>query len=547
MAPQTKSKKSSPEAFNTRFTRKEEKTLPSHYPRPAVLTLSLALLAVGGIFSTAAASCTETRTAAAGSGIESMDTATTGNSPTVCAHRSETLRTYVPPHIETNVSVHPDVVWPENGKGMPKNATLTLTVEGAGGPAIAFRPQDTIFVIDCSQTMRYISDPNDLRLLAARHYVDNMIPPDRCTVVRFSSGAELVNNHPLTSNYTQVQEDIDSLNGSAAGQTNFQAAFDNATGELEKDGSAAHMWIEIFITDGRPEPAGTNITAATMGRIKANNITVFTIGLGLAQDRSLLKWIANETGGRYYDAPNASALDDIYLDIANQFKDYTASYGGELYYVLPDTVHYQNGTISNTTGNITCSITGTTTFTWSMPKMMLGDGWNASLNVSSTGSGWVSLGVLPDSRVDYRNWNHTWTFTMFPDRKLWVIPEVPAPPPMPIPPPTPVTPMPVPPPALMAPVSQAAVTIQPIFSLTSVGQATGISTAELIAPFAALGLGNFARVKRKVKTKRTIDIGVRDRNKTPEELAAAEKKKRGGMKKTRKGMSRRKKSAGEGS
>lgn len=32
----------------------------------------------------------------------------------------------------------------------------------------------------------------------------------------------------------------------------------------------------------------------------------------------------------YYDAPNASVLDTIYTDIANQFKDYTASYGSDL-------------------------------------------------------------------------------------------------------------------------------------------------------------------------------------------------------------------------
>jgi len=81
---------------------------------------------------------------------------------------------------------------------------------------------------------------------------------------------------------------------------------------------------------------------------------------------------------------------------------------------------------------------------------------------------------------------------------------------MPVPPPTPPAPIPVPPPALMAPVAQAAVTVQPLFSLTTVAQATGISTAELIAPFMALGIGSALKTKKPVKMKRTIAIGIRE-------------------------------------
>lgn len=144
--------------------------------------------------------------------------------------------------------------------------------------------------------------------------------------------------------------------------------------------------------------------------------------------------------------------------------------------------------------------------------MMIGDSWSVSFGITSSKTGLISVGLLPDSKIKYTNWSHMSDVTTFPDLKIWVIPPAPAPPPMPLPPPTPPTPIPVPPPALMAPVSQAAVTVQPIFSLTTVAQPTGISTAELIAPFVALGLGSYAKVGKKVKMRKKLTMAMRDKS-----------------------------------
>src|SRR2546428_13292391 len=55
-------------------------------------------------------------------------------------------------------------------------------------------------------------------------------------------------------------------------------------------------------------------------RAKANNITVYTIGLGPDADGALLQEIATTTGGTYYAAPTADAIRFIYLEIANHYS-----------------------------------------------------------------------------------------------------------------------------------------------------------------------------------------------------------------------------------
>src|SRR2546428_13563200 len=55
-------------------------------------------------------------------------------------------------------------------------------------------------------------------------------------------------------------------------------------------------------------------------RAKANNITVYTIGLGPGADGALLQEIAMTTGGTYYAAPTADAIRFIYLEIANHYS-----------------------------------------------------------------------------------------------------------------------------------------------------------------------------------------------------------------------------------
>ena len=54
---------------------------------------------------------------------------------------------------------------------------------------------------------------------------------------------------------------------------------------------------------------------------KNNNIRIYTIRLGTEASQTELMAYANETGGKYFNAPTADQLDDIYRAIAGDLKD----------------------------------------------------------------------------------------------------------------------------------------------------------------------------------------------------------------------------------
>src|SRR5437667_150300 len=70
----------------------------------------------------------------------------------------------------------------------------------------------------------------------------------------------------------------------------------------------------------RIQAAGDAQARLEAARAKANNITVYTIGLGPGADGALLQEIATTTGGTYYAAPTADSIKFIYLEIANHYS-----------------------------------------------------------------------------------------------------------------------------------------------------------------------------------------------------------------------------------
>src|SRR6266571_2105806 len=160
--------------------------------------------------------------------------------------------------------------------------------------------------------------------------------PDRVASVDFDSTAHLTLQniggpaHHLFSTYNNgvpdysgAQTDLNSIDQS--GSTNFGAALFVANNELISFGVRGKAWVIILLTDGQNtccpnQAAGDAQARLEAARAKANNITVFTIGLGPDADAALLQEIAATTGGTYYAAPNADAIRFIYLEIANHYS-----------------------------------------------------------------------------------------------------------------------------------------------------------------------------------------------------------------------------------
>src|SRR5437870_4213058 len=195
--------------------------------------------------------------------------------------------------------------------------------------------QDVVLAIDSSGSMT-TNDPGRLRISAAKDYIGRLTRPDRVASVDFNGVARLTRTnvggpaHHLFSpynngipDYSGAQADLDTIGSSDS--TNFGAALFVANNELITYGVRSHAWVIILLTDGQntccPTQAGGDAQARLeAARAKANNITIFTIGLGPDADASLLQEIATTTGGTYYAAPTADAIRFIYLEIANHYS-----------------------------------------------------------------------------------------------------------------------------------------------------------------------------------------------------------------------------------
>ena len=195
--------------------------------------------------------------------------------------------------------------------------------------------QDVVLAIDSSGSMT-TNDPGRLRIQAAKDYIGRLTRPDRVASVDFDSAAHLTLEnvggaaHHLYSTYNNgipdysgAQTDLNSID--SAGTTNFGAALFVANNELISYGLRNHAWAIILLTDGQNtccpnQAAGDAQARLEAARAKANNITVYTIGLGPGADGALLQEIATTTGGTYYAAPTADSIKFIYLEIANHYS-----------------------------------------------------------------------------------------------------------------------------------------------------------------------------------------------------------------------------------
>jgi von Willebrand factor type A domain len=197
-------------------------------------------------------------------------------------------------------------------------------------------PQDILLVIDKSGSMAW-NDPQNLRISGAQTYVGQLRVPDRVAIVTFDSQAYLVPSnvgqppdhltaygHDGNPDYTDPQNDLGTIG--VGGSTNIGAAMAVANTEFIGHGNPQHAYVEILLTDGQNEcsgvtpPCGDAYTITQAQIAKANNITIYTIGLSSSADGALLTQIASITGGTYYAAPTAASIKWIYLEIAMHYQ-----------------------------------------------------------------------------------------------------------------------------------------------------------------------------------------------------------------------------------
>ncbi len=250
--------------------------------------------------------------------------------------------------------------------------------------------QDVVFSIDASASM-LTADPSSMRKIAAKAYVDRLVPHDRGAVVAFRDTPSLVHQDHLGENYTRIKADIDSI--SPFGGSYLAGGLRRGLDEIQANGNASHVWVEIFETDGE-STAGRDFfdipRAITLA--KQLGVTVYTVGVGVTEPsaETLLRKIANETGGRYFPTPDPAALLTIFDDLAQN-----TSQGG--YFVVSSTTTV---TVTDTAPTVDASATLNTPPTTNMTVRVAGEKWHdvrLELLRDSVAAGNVSVVRVPGS------------------------------------------------------------------------------------------------------------------------------------------------------
>ncbi|HAG08943.1 MAG TPA: hypothetical protein DCK87_05190 [Desulfotomaculum sp.] len=172
---------------------------------------------------------------------------------------------------------------------------------------------DVALVIDCSGSMQY-NDPDGLRKVAAKQFIDLVQPGDKIAVIGFNDSAYVFG----ALQEVNTPEDRETLKQAVDetfdwGGTDIGDGLLTGKDELEIDVLPEVRKAIILLTDGE-QTADPYENEHLLCQEKG--IKVYTIGLGEEADTVLLQRIAQETGGRYLSASDATALTSIYNELS---------------------------------------------------------------------------------------------------------------------------------------------------------------------------------------------------------------------------------------
>lgn len=255
--------------------------------------------------------------------------------------------------------------------------TATITVVVNGSSSTTTSAADVVFAIDSSGSMSW-NDPTNLRLTAANNFIDKMnASSDQAGAVDWDYSVQ--GTQPLTNNFAQVKTFISGID--ASGGTNLDAGLNEAVGLLDTGGKAGSSHVIIFLTDGGGSytPSGSAGSYADIAASKG--YVIYSIGLGSSVDTTPLTDMATATGGQYYLAADASALDPIFSDIFHQIT--TAATNIVVTDTLPNYIELVGDPSVVPTTKVT-NADGSTTMTWNVGTLSNSQSWTVTYNVLST-------------------------------------------------------------------------------------------------------------------------------------------------------------------
>ncbi len=244
------------------------------------------------------------------------------------------------PFMSINISVAP----PKIESGSLVNVTTVISIEGE--LPIVRPAASAMLVLDRSGSMDpdyYVGSPLDVVLVmdrsgsmsgtpiadaktAAKDFVDHLTSNAEVGLVSFAytSSTDLGLTH--LNSYDNISLAHNSIDGVVdGGATAMGEGMSDANDLLIDDGRSIAKRAMIVLTDGNTNTGEDQRGDTAIDDALANDIMIYTIGLGNNLDESLLMHIASETGGKYYNAPTSSELKGIYASIAQELSDYDAT------------------------------------------------------------------------------------------------------------------------------------------------------------------------------------------------------------------------------
>lgn len=182
---------------------------------------------------------------------------------------------------------------------------------------------NAVLAIDCSGSMED-NDPIQVippstppyeviykseRSTAARGFIDTLKESDKAAIVGFSNTTTWLCEN-LTNNKEILKSSLDSLY--QEGSTNFNPVLSESIDKLKLASKDSQKIIILMSDGGMLEDLVEPLNDALLKDAKNSGIKIYTIGLGDKSDESILKRIAEETGGEYYRAAKASELTKLY-------------------------------------------------------------------------------------------------------------------------------------------------------------------------------------------------------------------------------------------
>jgi Ca-activated chloride channel family protein len=166
-------------------------------------------------------------------------------------------------------------------------------------------------IIDCSGSMA--GGKLELAREAAALTAQTLADPDLIEVIGFSSQPERRVRLQPASNRASIAQSIARL--AATGGTQLYPALDAAYRDLR--GASARLKHAILLTDGQTQEDGIEDLASSM---RADGVTLSTVGLGSEVNRGLLETIAGLGGGRAYFPLDAHNVPQIFMSEASRHK-----------------------------------------------------------------------------------------------------------------------------------------------------------------------------------------------------------------------------------